>query len=97
MNSHGDYAYVIGTEAQRAAVERIPGFAFLPLSSADPTAVDLLVLRNTLVNPSFGNSPQNVSQTGNPAAAAAVMGACCRQARVCALSILAAGGFKACV
>jgi hypothetical protein len=97
LNSQGDYTYVIGTEAERAAIERIPGVTFLPLSSAKPTAVHVLTMRNTLVNPTFVASPQNVSQTGSPAAAAAVMGAYYPVARVCALSLLTAGGPQACV
>jgi len=54
LDSHGDYTYVIGTEAQRAEIERA-------------------------------------------AAAAAVMAAYYPRARICALSILAAGGPQACV
>jgi hypothetical protein len=96
LNSQGDYTYVIGTEAQRAAIEQVPGVTFLPLSSAQPTTIHVLTLRNTLVNPSFTTSAQNVSQTGSPAAAAAVMGAYYPVARVCALSTLAAGGAQAC-
>jgi hypothetical protein len=96
LNSQGDYTYVIGTEAQRAAIERVPGVTFLPLSSAQPTTIHLLTLRNTLVSPSFTTSAQNVSQTGSPAAAAAVMGAYYPVARVCALSILTAAGPQAC-
>jgi hypothetical protein len=96
VNSKGEYTYVIGTEAQRAAIERIPGVTFLPLSSAEPNALHLLAMRNTLVNPTFAASPQNVTQTGSPAAAAAVMGTYYPVAKVCALSVLTAGGSEAC-
>jgi hypothetical protein len=33
LNAAGDYNYVIGSEAQRAAISRIPGATFLSFSS----------------------------------------------------------------
>jgi hypothetical protein len=96
IDNKGDYTYVVGTEAQRAAIERIPGVTFLPLSSAQPTALHLLVLRYTLVSPNFGSSPQNVSQTSNPSAAAAAMGPYYPRARVCSLNTLAAEAGQVC-
>jgi hypothetical protein len=57
--THGYYTIVVGTEAQRAAIERIPGATFLPLSSANPTETHVIYLRNMLVNPSFTEAVQD--------------------------------------
>jgi len=38
------------TESQRAAIEQIPDVTFLPFSSAQPTAIYVLLLRDMLVN-----------------------------------------------
>jgi hypothetical protein len=96
LSPSADFTYVIGSEAQRPAIERIPGVTFLPLSSAQPTALLVLLFRNTLANPTFSNSGQNVSQTGNAAAAAAVMGPYYPRARKCALSVLTSSGPQGC-
>jgi hypothetical protein len=32
-NAAGDYTYVIGTESQRATIDRIPGVTFLPFAT----------------------------------------------------------------
>jgi hypothetical protein len=75
-NVAGDYyTYVIGAESQRAAIDRVPGVTFLPFATDRTTPVYVLLLRDTLVNPAFAHSTANVTQTGDPAAAAAVMGA----------------------
>ena len=50
LNSEGYYTYVVGTEAQRAAIEQIPGVTFLPFSTSDPTTPSVLLLRNMLVS-----------------------------------------------
>lgn len=88
----GDYTYVIGTEAQRAAIERVPGVTFLPLAADQTTPLYVLLLRNTLVSPAFRYSMANVTRTGDPAAAAAVMGAYYPRMSVCPLTSLTAAG-----
>jgi hypothetical protein len=91
------YTYVIGTEAQRSAIDRVAGVTFLPLSLGEPAApVYLLAMRYTLVNPSFAHAPQNVVQTRSATAAAQTMGAYYPHAQLCSLSALSAGGSSAC-
>ena len=97
LGAGGTYTYVIGTEAQRAAIERVPGVTFLPLSLAQPAApLYLLAMRYTLASPSFGSAPQNIVQTESAPAAAQTMGAYYPHARVCSLSALNAEGPSAC-
>jgi hypothetical protein len=97
LDSSGNYLYVIGTEAQRGAIDGIPGATFLPFSSAQPAARHIVLLRNMLVSPGFAYSSQAVTQGDNPAATAAVMGAYYPRAAVCSLSTLAARGPAGCV
>ena len=95
LSASGDYTYVIGTEAQRAAIERIPHATFLPLSITQPTAPYLLFLRNTLVVRSFASSVQNAPYH-SPSAAAHAMGHYYPRAFVCALVTLNTKGVHAC-
>ncbi|HTU04992.1 MAG TPA: hypothetical protein VMG13_05510, partial [Trebonia sp.] len=97
LNAAGDYTYVIGSEAQRAAISRVPGVTFLPFSTAHPAGPYLLGLRNVLVSASFAQSPENVTQATDPAAAAAVMGPYYPRAAVCPLATLAARGPRGCL
>jgi hypothetical protein len=96
LNAAGDYTYVIGSESQRAAIIRVPGVTFLPFSATQASRVYLLILRNMLVSGSFAHSPQGITQTEDPAAAAAVMGPCYPRAAVCPLATLLASGPQAC-
>jgi hypothetical protein len=96
LNAAGDYTYVIGSETQRAAIDRVPGATFLPFSSTLPTKVYLLLFRQTLVSSSFTHSVLNLEKTDDPAAAAATMGAYYPRASVCPLATLTAHGVKAC-
>jgi hypothetical protein len=96
LTAAGTYTYAIGTEAQRATIERVAGVTFLPLSLAQPTALYLLAMRYTLANPAFASAPQNVTQTGSATAAAQTMGAYYPRARVCSLIALSAKGVSAC-
>jgi len=96
LNAAGDYTYVIGSESQRAAISRVPGVTFLPFSAIQASRVYLLILRNMLVSTSFAHSPQGVTQAGDPAAAAAVMGPYYPRAAVCPLATLVAKGPQAC-
>jgi len=97
LNAAGDYTYVIGSEAQRAAISRVPGVTFLPFSTAHPAGPYLLALRYLLVSPSFTHSPQNVTQADDPAAVAAVMGSYYPRAVICPLATLTAKGPQACL
>lgn len=96
LDAAGDYTYVLGTEAQRAAIERVPGVTFLPFATDQTTPLYVLFLRNMLVNPAFPNSVQNIAQDTDPAAAAAAMGPYYPHAVVCPLATLTAGGPKSC-
>jgi hypothetical protein len=97
LNAARDYTYVIGSESQRAAISRVPGVTFLPLSAARPAGPYLLALRNVLVSSSFPYSPQGVTQADDPAAAAAVMGPYYPRAAVCRLATLIVNGLRACL
>lgn len=96
LDATGEFAYVLGTEAQRAAIESIPGATFLPLSAAQPGATHILFFREILASPSFAFSPQQVTQANDPAATAAAMGPTYPRAAICPLSSLVAGGVAGC-
>ena len=97
LDATGDYAFVLGAEAQRATIEGVADTTFLPFSAAQPATSHLLMFRNMLVNPSFTYSPQRVAQANDPAATAAVMGPYYPRAAVCALSTLVAAGPSGCL
>jgi hypothetical protein len=96
LNAAGDYTYVLGSEAQQAAIGRVPGVTFLPFSTTQASRLYLLGLRNILVSSSFAHSPQAVTQASDPAAAAAAMGAYYPRATVCSLKTLTAHGPQGC-
>ncbi len=96
LDATGDFTYVLGPEAQRAAIESIPGATFLPLSAAQPGATHILFLREILAGPSFAYSPRQVTQANDPAATAAAMGPTYPRAAICPLSTLVAGGVTGC-
>ncbi len=97
LNRQGYYTFVVGTEAQRAAIERIPGATFLPFSTAQPTTRTVLLLRNMLVNTGFAEAIQNVPANRSAASATAVMGAYYPRAAICPLATLASAGPAACL
>jgi hypothetical protein len=97
LNAAGDYTYVIGGESQRAAISRVPGVTFLPFSTIQASRLYLVLLRNVLVSTSFTQSPKNITQADDPAAAAAVMGPYYPRTAVCPLATLAAHGPRACL
>jgi hypothetical protein len=96
LDQDGYYTFVVGTEAQRAAIENIHGDTFLPFSTADPTQTHKLNIRNMVANPAFVEAVQNVPANGRPESAAAVMGAYYPRAAFCALPTLATSGPEAC-
>jgi hypothetical protein len=97
LGRDGYYTFAVGTEAQRAAIDQIPGVTFLPFSTAQPTAKHVLLLRNMLVNPGFTEAVQDVPGNGNPASAATVMGPYYPRAAICPLATLASSGPAACL
>ena len=96
LDAAGDYAFVLGTEAQRATILGVADTTFLPFSAAQPATTHLLMFRFMLVNPSFANSPGRVAQADDPAATAEVMGPYYPRATVCPLSTLVAEGVAGC-
>jgi hypothetical protein len=96
LNKQGDYTYIVGTEAQRSAIEKIPGATFLPFSTSQPTAAHILLLRNLLASPSFDQAIQNVPSNGSPAAAARVMGPYYPEAAICPLATVTRLGAAGC-
>ncbi len=94
--AHGDYAYVIGTETQRAAISRVPGASFLPLPNTQTQRLYFLHLRNKLINRSFTQAAQNITQATDPSAASTAMGPYYPRVSTCRLATLARGGVAAC-
>ncbi len=97
LDRHGDYTYVVGTEAQRAAIEAMRGATFVPFSTAQPATTHVLLLRNMLPSPDFAAAVQNVPPGSGAAGAAQVMGPYYPRAAVCPLATLAASGAGACL
>jgi hypothetical protein len=96
VNAAGDYAYVIGSETQRAAISRVAGATFLPFSDSQTTPLYLLWLRNYLVNAGFAHSAEAVGKPDDAAAAAAAMGPYYPRVSTCALATLTTKGLSAC-
>ena len=97
IDRKGYYTFVIGTESQRATIERIPGTTFLPFSATNPTQPYELNLRNMLPEGHFRQAIQNVPANGRSASAAAAMGPYYPRIAFCPLATLAAGGPSACM
>lgn len=96
LDSDGYYTYVIGTERQRPAIERVPGATFLPFSTEYSETTHLVLLRNMLPSEGFDAAVQNVSRDGDPRSAFESMGEYYPLAGVCSLSTLASQGPGAC-
>jgi hypothetical protein len=92
-----EYAYVIGTETQKAAISRVPGATFLPLPTTQTPRLYFLILRNKLISPGFTHAAQSITQSTDPSAASAAMGPYYPKVTTCRLSTLANGGVAACV
>src|ERR1700734_2130480 len=97
LDRHGDYTYVVGTEAQGPAVEAIRGATFVPFSTAQPATTHVLLLRNMLVSPDFAAAVQNVPPGSGAAGAGQGVGPYYPPAPVCPLATLAASGAGACL
>jgi hypothetical protein len=96
VDTAGNYTYVIGTEAQLAAIAQVPDVTFLPFSTSQATSVYLLLLRDLLVSSQFTYSVQNITTTLSPAAALAAMGLYYPTVSTCPLATLAAKGVQGC-
>jgi hypothetical protein len=72
LDADGNYAFVVASERQRAAVKAAGG-TFVPLSATQPKARQLLILRNMLPNDDFTFAVQDAPQNGDPASAAQAM------------------------
>lgn len=97
LDRRGYYTVIVGTEEQRAAIDRIRGATFLPFSTTQATTEHALLLRNMLANPNFAQAVQNVPQDANPASAKQVMGRYYPLAAICPLSTLATAGARTCL
>jgi hypothetical protein len=103
LDRSGYYTYVVGTESQRAVIDRIRGATFVPFSATYPTTAHVLFFRNMVASPGFAEAIQNVpvnqsneSPAAEEAAAEAVMGPYYPQMAVCPLAVLAQEGPGAC-
>ena len=96
LDAAGNYTFVIGSEAQRAAINRVPDVTFLPFSTSQAASVYLLLLRNLLVSSQFTNSVQNVTTTLSPSAASVAMGSYYPTVSTCPSAALAAKGVRGC-
>lgn len=92
LNADGEYTYVVGTEAQRARIEKVPGVTFLPFSLDKPNYPHAIMLRNMVVDPGFKEAVQNVPENGNWESAAEVMGPYYPRITTCTLKSLIANG-----
>jgi hypothetical protein len=91
LNAAGEYAFVVAKPAQREAVEAAGG-TFIPLSTTQPQARQILIFRNMLPNESFHQAVQDAPQTASPSGTAAAMGAYYPRAYRCTLAQFAGGG-----
>lgn len=89
-------AYVIGSEAQRAAIARVAGATFLPFSDSQTTPLYLLWLRNEPVSPGFAQSAQAVYPGRRCVGGSSCYGALFPRVFTCALATLTATGITAC-
>ncbi|WP_367046204.1 hypothetical protein [Streptomyces sp. Je 1-332] len=96
LSADGTYTYVVGTEAQRATIDAVPGVTFVPLSAATPTAKHVLILRNMLAATGFAEAIQQVPTGSDSGRTAQVMGDYYPRTGYCVLATLSASGPDAC-
>jgi hypothetical protein len=94
LNRRGEYAYVVAAPSQRAAIEKAGG-TFIPLSTTQPHARQILIFRNMLPNESFTQAVQNAPADASPEGAAQAMGAYYPRAYRCTLTQFVTGA-RAC-
>jgi hypothetical protein len=97
LDHDGYYSVVVGTETQRAAIERIAGATFLPFSAVDPTQTHKVNVRNMLPTSAYPYAIQGVPANGSPASAAKYMGPYYPRAAFCSLPTLINSGPQACL
>jgi hypothetical protein len=85
LNAAGEYAFVVARPSQRAAVQAAGG-TFIPLSSSEPLARQILIFRNMLPNESFTHAVQDAPQDAEPISAAKAMGAYYPRAYRCTMA-----------
>jgi hypothetical protein len=90
LNGRGEYAYVVANPSQRTAIEEAGG-TFIPLSTTQPHARQILIFRNMLPNESFTHAVQNAPPNGSPEGAAEAMGAYYPRAYRCTLAQFESG------
>lgn len=96
LDQTGHYAFVLGTEDQRAAIEAMDKVTFLPFSINQPTAPHMVLLRNLLPTPTFPQAIQQVPVDSTPDETAAIMGAYYPLVSVCSLESLTVRGPARC-
>ncbi|HEY0279402.1 MAG TPA: hypothetical protein VGC32_14145 [Solirubrobacterales bacterium] len=94
LNRRREYAYVVADPSLRGAIEKAGG-TFIPLSTTQPHARQILIFRNMLPNESFTHAVQDASADGSPEGAAAAMGAYYPRAYRCTLAQFESGA-RAC-
>lgn len=90
LDADGAYTFVVGRREQQRAIEAAGG-TYVPWSTTQPRARQVLILRNMLPNSTFGFAVQDVPQDGDPASAATAMGDYYPRAYRCTLDELTAG------
>jgi hypothetical protein len=90
LDRRGEYAYVVGRPSQREAIEKAGG-TFIPLSTTQPHARQVLIFRNMLPNESFTHAVQNAPADASPEGAAKAMGLYYPRAYRCTLTEFEAG------
>lgn len=90
LNRRGEYAYVVAQPNQREAIEKAGG-TFIPLSTTQPHARQILIFRNMLPNETFTHAVQNAPADASPEGAAKAMGAYYPRAYRCTLAQFEAG------
>lgn len=96
VDDRNRYVYVVGTEAQRQAIEAAGRGTFLPFSTDFPQTEHILLLRNMLPN-DFVQAIQEAPQNGDPAATKKAMGDYYPEIGECPLSAFQSGGADACL
>jgi hypothetical protein len=93
IDAAGNYTYVVAPEGARAAVEAAGG-TFVPLSSKQPRARQVLIFRNMLPATSFPYAVQDAPQDGHPSSTASAMGVYYPRAYRCTLAQFTAGSAR---
>ncbi|MCX4090973.1 hypothetical protein [Nocardia sp. alder85J] len=95
LDAAGDYTFVVGTEAQRAEIEAVPGATFVPMSVAHPATPEVMLVRNMLPAGEFPYAVQQVPVDGTAEQAAGIMGPYYPHATLCAIAAVRDGSCPA--